>query len=97
MNHPTHGHCPTHGQQPDNAWGCPECVRELRQETEQLRAELATAKRKAKALRAELALLYGEPPRPGGAPLMAAAVVGSEADAFSTHPQALQPPQQPTT
>jgi hypothetical protein len=22
--------CPTHGQQPRNAWGCPECVRELR-------------------------------------------------------------------
>jgi hypothetical protein len=32
-------HCPTHGQQPDNAWGCPDCVRELRQEAEQLRAE----------------------------------------------------------
>jgi hypothetical protein len=28
--------CPTHGQQPPNAWGCPECVRELR-------GELATA------------------------------------------------------
>jgi hypothetical protein len=24
--------CPTHGQQPENAWGCPECVRELREE-----------------------------------------------------------------
>ena len=22
--------CPTHGQQPPNAWGCPECVREMR-------------------------------------------------------------------
>ena len=31
--------CPTHGQQPPNAWGCPECVRELRQEAEQLRIE----------------------------------------------------------
>ena len=30
-------HCPTHGQQPPNAWGCPECVRELL-------AELATAR-----------------------------------------------------
>jgi hypothetical protein len=29
--------CPTHGQQPPNAWGCPECVRELRR-------ELATAR-----------------------------------------------------
>lgn len=24
-------YCPTHGQQPKNAWGCPECVRELRE------------------------------------------------------------------
>jgi hypothetical protein len=24
--------CPTHGQQPPEAWGCPECVRELRNE-----------------------------------------------------------------
>jgi hypothetical protein len=30
-------YCPTHGQQPPNAWGCPECVRELR-------GELATAR-----------------------------------------------------
>ena len=29
--------CLTHGQQPHNAWGCPECVRELR-------GELATAR-----------------------------------------------------
>lgn len=28
--------CPTHGQQPPNAWGCPECVRELRNENQQL-------------------------------------------------------------
>lgn len=25
-------HCPTHGQQPPEAWGCPECLRELREE-----------------------------------------------------------------
>jgi hypothetical protein len=37
-------HCPTHGQQPDNAWGCPECVRELRQEAEQLRVERDAAR-----------------------------------------------------
>jgi hypothetical protein len=49
--------CPTHGQQPPNAWGCPECVRELR-------AELAEARQEAKNLRAELALMYGEPPGP---------------------------------
>lgn len=24
--------CPTHGQQPPQAWGCPECVRQLREE-----------------------------------------------------------------
>ena len=24
--------CPTHGQQPPEAWGCPDCVRELREE-----------------------------------------------------------------
>jgi hypothetical protein len=30
-------YCPAHGQQPPNAWGCPECVRELR-------GELATAR-----------------------------------------------------
>ena len=28
--------CPTHGQTP-NAWGCPECVREMRQEIQALR------------------------------------------------------------
>ena len=28
-------HCPTHGQQPENAWGCPECVREMRQQLAQ--------------------------------------------------------------
>ena len=36
--------CPTHGQQPTNAWGCPECVRELRQEDERLRSAMATAR-----------------------------------------------------
>jgi hypothetical protein len=25
-------YCDVHGQQPDNAWGCPECVREMRQQ-----------------------------------------------------------------
>jgi len=28
-------HCDVHGQQPDNAWGCPECVREMRQQLAQ--------------------------------------------------------------
>ena len=36
--------CPTHGQQSPNAWGCPECVRELRREAEYLRNDLATAR-----------------------------------------------------
>jgi outer membrane protein TolC len=34
------------------------------QEARNLRAELAKAKREVKALRAELALFYGEPPDP---------------------------------
>ena len=50
-------HCPTHGQQPPSVWECPECVQELR-------AELATAKQENESLRAELALMYGEPPGP---------------------------------
>ena len=64
-------HCPTHGQQPPNALGCPVCVRELRGEVlmkkleaNGLLAELATAKQENKSLRAELALMYGEPPDP---------------------------------
>jgi len=36
--------CPTHGQQPPNAWGCPECVR-------QLRGELATARQALQRVR----------------------------------------------
>jgi hypothetical protein len=36
--------CSTHGQQPPNAWECPECVRELRQEAEQLRVERDAAR-----------------------------------------------------
>jgi hypothetical protein len=35
--------CPTHGQQPPNAWGCPECVR-------QLRGELATVREAVRRL-----------------------------------------------
>jgi hypothetical protein len=42
--------CPNHGQQPDNAWGCPECVRELRQEAEHLRGDLATAREAVRRL-----------------------------------------------
>ena len=34
-------HCPTHGQQPPNAWGCPECVRELREELDAAQERLA--------------------------------------------------------
>jgi hypothetical protein len=37
-------HCPTHGQQPPNAWGCPECVRELRLDLRHAQEELATAR-----------------------------------------------------
>jgi hypothetical protein len=49
--------CPTHGQQPTNAWGCPECVRELRtgleearQEEEYLRRDLTTAREAVRRL-----------------------------------------------
>lgn len=38
--------CPTHGQQPANTWACPECLRELREELNNLReapAALATS------------------------------------------------------
>ena len=55
-------HCPTHGQQPPNAWGCPVCMRQLRGEvvTKKLEAngllaELATAKQDAEYLRGDLA------------------------------------------
>ena len=36
--------CPTHGQQPPNAWGCPECVRELLQDFVDTQRQLATAR-----------------------------------------------------
>ena len=36
--------CPTHGQQPPNAWGCPECVSELRQDLGNAQGQLATAR-----------------------------------------------------
>jgi hypothetical protein len=45
-----HHNCPTHGQQPDNAWGCPECVRELRREDERLRSAMPTAREAVKRL-----------------------------------------------
>ena len=37
-------HCSTHGRQQWWAWGCPECVRELRQELGDAQGQLATAK-----------------------------------------------------
>lgn len=36
--------CRAHGQQPPNAWGCPECVRELRQDLDDAQEQLATAR-----------------------------------------------------
>ncbi len=36
--------CRAHGQQPPNAWGCPECVRELRQDLDNAQEQLATAR-----------------------------------------------------
>lgn len=35
--------CHTHGQLPANAWGCPECLRELREELAKLKAPAAGA------------------------------------------------------
>jgi len=32
-------YCDVHGQQPENAWGCPECVREMRHQLAQLEGE----------------------------------------------------------
>jgi hypothetical protein len=37
--------CPTHGQLPANAWGCPECLRELREELARLRAPATDGER----------------------------------------------------
>ena len=37
--------CPTHGQLPANAWGCPECLRELREELARLRGSAADGER----------------------------------------------------
>ena len=37
--------CATHGRAQANAWGCPECVREMRGEIAQLRAVLEVAVR----------------------------------------------------
>ena len=44
-------HCPTHGQQPPNTWGCPECVRELRQDLGDAQGQLATAREALQRLR----------------------------------------------
>lgn len=38
-------HCPTHGQQPPEAWGCPECLRELREELAECREALRRVRR----------------------------------------------------
>jgi hypothetical protein len=55
--------CPTHGQQPINAWGCPECVRELRQEDERLR-ELRWRWAQAQAIAADRNGRPAAPPAP---------------------------------
>lgn len=44
------------GQQPPNAWGCPECVRELRQDLGDAREQLATAKEAMRRLMRHLLL-----------------------------------------
>ena len=37
--------CPTHGQQPANTWGCPACLRELREELARVKAPAADGER----------------------------------------------------
>jgi hypothetical protein len=57
-------YCSTHGQQPENAWGCPECVREMRQQLAQPEPEGANdEEREAIAARLrELAFAVTEGP-----------------------------------
>ncbi|MCE2836316.1 MAG: hypothetical protein LW834_06830 [Cyanobium sp. 49614_E6] len=43
-------HCRAHGQQPPNAWGCPECVRELRRDLDDAQEQLATAQQALRRL-----------------------------------------------
>lgn len=42
--------CPTHGPEKPAAWGCPECVREQREEITALRAEVAALRKDAERL-----------------------------------------------
>ena len=42
--------CPTHGQQQPNAWGCPECVRELRRDLGDAQEQLAMAQQALRRL-----------------------------------------------
>jgi hypothetical protein len=42
--------CRTHGQQPPNAWGCPECVDQLRRENRALQAERDAAQEAVRRL-----------------------------------------------
>ncbi len=52
---PAWWHCPTHGPGTVNAWGCPECVREMRAELAALRKRAEEAEAIAKAARRALA------------------------------------------
>lgn len=52
--------CSTHGRAHANAWGCPECVRELRDENTRMRRALAWLEEKARACKLEIApSIYG--------------------------------------
>ena len=53
--------CPTHGQLPANAWGCPECLRELREELARLRARAADGEREELASALEVTGSYEIP------------------------------------
>jgi hypothetical protein len=57
--------CPTHGPDKPSAWGCPECVREQREELTALRAEVAALREDAERLRSALEFI-ASPMRPDG-------------------------------
>lgn len=47
--------CPTHGPATANAWGCPECVREMRDEIARLTRALQWLEDRARARKLEIA------------------------------------------
>lgn len=57
---PSWWNCATHGRGNANAWGCPECVRDLRDENTRLHRAMQWLEDKARARKLEIApSLYG--------------------------------------